>query len=203
MTHSTDTLTLARWMAADFSNQDQAWENPPFFTHVRVCMRPLPYDLLSGIALYLEQAYDYMLETPYRTSVLKFVAREDDIEIENYRVVEAPEFFGAARQPEKLRSLSLANLERLEGCSFIARWNGSAFQAEVESGKRCLVFRNGKNTYLDSTFEIDAKCFSSHDRGFDVQTGEHVWGAIAGPFQFVRRASFADEVPLPPPTVDS
>ncbi|HEY9819830.1 MAG TPA: CpcT/CpeT family chromophore lyase, partial [Candidatus Sericytochromatia bacterium] len=31
MTHSTDIAALARWMAADFSNQPQAFENPPMF----------------------------------------------------------------------------------------------------------------------------------------------------------------------------
>jgi len=31
MTHATDQKTLARWLAADFSNQAQALENPPFF----------------------------------------------------------------------------------------------------------------------------------------------------------------------------
>ncbi|MBW3586704.1 MAG: chromophore lyase CpcT/CpeT, partial [Cyanobacteria bacterium 0813] len=53
MSHSTDIVTLARWMAADFSNQAQAFENPPFFAHIRVCMRPLPVEVLDGLSLYL------------------------------------------------------------------------------------------------------------------------------------------------------
>ena len=59
MTHSTDVNTLARWMAADFSNQQQAFDNPPLYAHIRVCMRPLPLDLLGGMGFYLEQAYDF------------------------------------------------------------------------------------------------------------------------------------------------
>ena len=43
MTHSPDIVTLARWMAADFSNQAQVFENPAFFAHIRVCMRPLDW----------------------------------------------------------------------------------------------------------------------------------------------------------------
>ena len=46
MTHSTDIVTLARWMAADFSNQAQVFENPAFFAHIRVCMRPLDWGVL-------------------------------------------------------------------------------------------------------------------------------------------------------------
>jgi len=56
MTHSLDIKTLARWMASDFSNQAQAYANPPFFAHIRVCMRPLSEDLLAKTSLFLEQA---------------------------------------------------------------------------------------------------------------------------------------------------
>jgi hypothetical protein len=70
MTHSSDIATLARWMASDFSNQQQAFDNPPLYAHIRVCMRPLPYGLLSGVSLYLEQAYDFALNQPYRARVL-------------------------------------------------------------------------------------------------------------------------------------
>ncbi len=84
MTHSTDIATLARLMAADFSNQEQAFENPPFYAHIRVCMRPLPLDLLSGVSFFVEQAYDYALNDPYRVRVLKLVPKDDRIEIENY-----------------------------------------------------------------------------------------------------------------------
>ncbi len=33
-----------------------------------------------------------------------------------------------------------------------------------------------------------------HDQGRDPETDQHIWGAIAGPFEFVRWASFAEEV---------
>jgi hypothetical protein len=59
-----------------------------------------------------------------------------------------------------------------------------------------MVTRNDKTTYLDSFFEIDQHKLISHDRGRDPETDEHVWGALAGPFEFVRWASFAEEVPL-------
>ena len=89
MTNTTEIATLARWMAADFSNQEQAFENPPFFAHIRVCMRPLPSEFLSGFSFYVEQAYDYMLNNPYRVRVLNLIAAGDRIEIENY-CIQAP-----------------------------------------------------------------------------------------------------------------
>jgi len=38
---------------------------------------------------------------------------------------------------------------------------------------------------------------SSLDRGRDLETDEHLWGSIAGPFHFLRRVSFAAEVQIP------
>jgi len=194
MTNSTDIITLARWMACDFSNQAQAFENPPFFAHIRVCMRPLPLEVLNGVSLYLEQAYDYQLNDPYRVRVLKLVPTGDRIDIENYALENEQQFYGSSRDPVRLQTLKPEMLKKLPGCTFITEWTGNSFKGRVEPGKGCTVVRKGKTTYLDSEFEIDEHKFISHDTGRDPETDEHVWGAVAGPFQFTRRASFADEV---------
>jgi hypothetical protein len=199
MTESTNPhiVNLARLLAADFSNQAQAFENPPFFAHIRVGVRPLPWQLLGGVSLFLEQAYDYMLDQPYRMRVLKLVDFNNGlIEIENYAVTEEAEFYGGSRQTEKLASLTVDRLQRLMGCSHIVESRGNGFYGYVQPGKACIVQRKGQDTYLDSTFEIDAERFLSMDRGCDPVTDAHVWGSIAGPFHFVRVASFADEVAM-------
>ena len=194
MSHSTDILTLARWMAADFSNQEQAIENPPFFAHIRVCMRPLPPEFLSGTSLLLEQAYDFLLGQPYRLRVLNLKVVDDLIGIENYKIKEQEKFYGAARDRDRLQELTPDHLEKLPGCDFIVRWSGRSFQGEVEPGKACKVVRKDKETYLDSTFEVDENTLTSWEKGLDPQTGKQIWGAIAGAFHFTKRESFAHEV---------
>ncbi|HEY9852454.1 MAG TPA: chromophore lyase CpcT/CpeT [Leptolyngbyaceae cyanobacterium] len=194
MTHSTDILTLGRWMAADFSNQAQAFENPPFYAHIRVCMRPLSLEVLSGVGFFVEQAYDYTLNNPYRVRVLKLVDKGSHIEIENYTVKEEQKFYGASRDLPRLHTLKAEDLEKLPGCNMIVEWTGNGFHGKVEPGKACMVVRKGKTTYLDSEFDIDEEKFISLDRGRDPETDEHIWGSVAGPFHFVRWASFADEV---------
>ncbi len=194
MTHSTDITSLLRLMAADFSNQDQAFENPPFYAHIRVCMRPLPIELLSGASLFLEQAYDYMLNDPYRMRVLKFVEKDGHIEIEHYQVRDEAKFYGASRDTSRLQALTIDQLEKMTGCRMIVEWTGQSFKGRVEPGKACVVVRKGQTTYLDSEFEIDEQRLMSLDRGRDPETDELMWGSVAGPFHFVRRASFADEV---------
>jgi len=196
VSHSTDIPTLARWMASDFSNQEQAFENPPFFAHIRVCIRPLPLELLLGVSFYVEQAYDYMLDDPYRVAVNKLVDAGDHIEIENYRVKDAEKFYGASRNLERLKALEPSSLEKLPGCNMIVEWTGHSFKGIIQPGKSCIVFRKGQNTYLDSDFEIDGEKFITRDKGRDPKTDEQIWGSVAGPFQFVRWHSFAEEVKI-------
>lgn len=194
MSHSTDLLTLSRWMAADFSNQEQAFENPPIFAHIRVCMRPLPLELMGSPSFFVEQAYDYMLNNPYRVRVLRLMIVENHIEIENYSVKEDEPFYGASRDVSRLQNLKVEQLEKLPGCNMIVEWTGHSFKGHVKPGKMCRVLRKGQETYLDSTFEIDENKFLSLDRGRDLVTDERVWGSAGGAFHFVRWASFADEV---------
>jgi CpeT/CpcT family (DUF1001) len=194
MTCPTDVATLARWMAADFSNQAQAFENPPFFAHIRVCMRPLPARFQAGISLFLEQAYDIDIKDPYRLRVLHLFAQDGSIQLENYSVRDEEEFFGASRDLDCLQKLTADRLEKLPGCDMNVEWTGKSFIGRVHPGKACIVVRKGKTTYLDNEFEIDSEKMVSYDRGRDPETDELIWGSIAGPFEFFRRTSFADEV---------
>jgi hypothetical protein len=194
MAHSTDVVKLTRWMAADFSNQPQAIENPPFFAHIQVCMRPLPKGFQSGISLYLEQAYYYQLHLPYRVRVLHFIARENDVLLENYRVKDEAKFLGAARDRAKLLTLTPDDLEPMGGCDIIVQWTGDSFCGKVEPGKKCLVVRNGLNTYLDNEFIVTENHMTSYDRGRDPETDALLWGSVAGPFEFDKVNRFEDEV---------
>lgn len=194
MSHSTDIKALARLMAADFSNQQQALDNPPFFAHIRVCMRPLPESLLGGVSLFLEQAYDFLPSQPYRLRVFKIDAVGDHLELEHYKLKEETPFYGASRNLEKLKQLSIENLEKMNGCDMIAEWTGTHFKGYVKPGKACIVVRKGKESYLDNSFEINEEKMISFDRGRDLITDELLWGSVAGPFNFTRVQSFAHEV---------
>jgi hypothetical protein len=194
MTNSTDITTLARWMAADFSNQEQAFENPPFFAHIRVCIRPIPQEVLSGVNLFLEQAYDFALNQPYRMRVMKLSLSNNNIIIEHYTLKNEQKYYGASRDVERLQTLAAEELVKMPGCNMIVEWTGNSFKGKVEPGKACVVVRDGIQTYLDNEFEIDAEKFLSLDRGRDFETNEHAWGSIAGAFHFVRWNNFADEV---------
>lgn len=194
MTHPTDIGTLVRWMAGDFSNQAQAYENPPFFAHIRVCMRPLPPGFLPGASLFLEQAYDCALDQPYRLRVLEFLPQETAILLHNHTLKDGERFFGLSRNPARLTELTPADIVEMPGCSMNVEWTGHSFIGRIQPGKGCKVVWKGQDTYLDNEFEISEDKLLSLDRGRDPVTDERVWGSIAGPFQFTRRTSFANEV---------
>ena len=194
MTHSTDVKALARLMAADFSNEAQALANPPFFAHIRVCMRPLPDRLLGGTSLFLEQAYDFLPQQPYRLRVFKIHVVEDRIELAHYKLKEEEKFYGASRDPKKLSQLTIDDLEKMNGCDMIAELHGNGFKGYVKPGKACIVVRKGKESYLDNSFEIDGDKLISFDRGRDLVTDELLWGSVAGPFNFTRTNDFSEEV---------
>ena len=194
----TNLLTLAQWMAGDFSNLKQAQAQPREFSHIRVFFRPLPLDFFDGVGFYSEQAYDYDLWSPYRQGIHRFVDQGDRIYIENYALQTPMQYAGAAREPSILAAITPAVIERRMYCSMVFQREGDRFVGRVEPGDRCLIERGGYQTYLVSQVEVSENCWSSWDRGMSCETHEPVWGGEHGPMHFERRESFAQEVPVLP-----
>lgn len=76
----------------------------------------------------------------------------------------------------------------------VFRREGEHFLGSVEPGNRCLIQRNGRQTYLVSEVELSETTWESLDRGMDIDTDEQVWGSKAGPLVFKKHQSFAAEV---------
>lgn len=194
-TTANDLITLAHWMAGDFSNYQQAFENSKDYAHIHVFFRPLPFDFFSGIGLYSEQVYDYDLWKPYRQGVHRLVAQGDQIYIENYSLKNALYYAGAARNLTILKTITLECIERRYHCSMIFKRDKDRFLGSVEPGNLCLIDKNGCQTYLDSYVEITETTWVSLDKGMDLNTHQQVWGSTFGPLRFEKRESFAHEVP--------
>jgi CpeT protein len=193
---SNDLMTLARWMAGDFSNVKQALANSKDYAHIHVFFRPLPYEFFSGIGMYSEQVYDYDLWSPYRQGIHRLIAQDNQIYIENYRLKEAWLYAGSARDRNILKTITPDCLERRYHCSMVFKRAGDRFLGSVEPGNLCLIEKNGCQTYLDSYVEITETTWVSLDKGLDVNTHQQVWGSTFGPLRFEKRESFADEVPI-------
>jgi len=193
--NSGDLIKLARWMAGDFSNQQQAFKEPTLYAHIRIFFRPLPFEFFSGIGFYSEQTYDYDLWKPYRQGVHRLLDRGTSIYIENYALKDPLRYAGSGHDPAILKTIPPDCIERRHGCSMVFHWEDEIFRGKVE-GNNCLIERNGKQTYLVSEVELTEQNWVSLDRGMDINTHEHIWGSASGPLRFEKKTSFADELPI-------
>lgn len=211
--------TLCRWMAGEFSNQDQSIAEPANYAHIRVAFRPLPAGFFQGVGFYSEQAYDYDLWSPYRQGIHRLVEQSDgSVFIENYALKEPMLYAGASREDSILASIPPDGIERRCNCSMVftpteiqpdfsrlpegaspdlpgAAGSGLRYVGQVEPGNNCLIPREGRITYLVSEVDLTETTWVSRDRGFDVETNEHIWGSALGPLRFKRIRSFAEELP--------
>ncbi|MGQ9838027.1 MAG: chromophore lyase CpcT/CpeT [Cyanobacteriota bacterium] len=194
---SPELLQMARWLAGDFCNREQAWENPPFFAQIRVAYRPLPTQVLPGIGFYVEQAYGGHLEDPYRQAVVELRQTDTGMVIRNYRPLEPGRWRGCAReQAHQLSQLQVGDITYLPGCDVHVQQQGSRFVGATEPGQKCWVVRKGQTTYLQTRIELRENQLSSHDQGMDPTTHEQVWGALAGAFRFQKITDWQSELPM-------
>ncbi|MCP9917190.1 chromophore lyase CpcT/CpeT [Cyanobium sp. ATX 6F1] len=180
-------------LSASFSNQRQAFANPPLYGHILVRFRPLP-QLMPG-SLLLEQAYAVSPLQPYRIRVLTVQADRRGLVIINHAIRNSRRFWGAVEDPCTRALIEMDDLEQLDGCTYIVQEQNDGFFGEVEPGCRCIVERQGESAYLVSSFQLDAQSMQTVDRGHHPQTHEQVWGSLAGPFVFERVADFSHELP--------
>lgn len=190
----TDSLTrLVRLLSAGFSNQQQAFENPPLYAHILVTFRPLPQ--LAPGSLLLEQSYAINPSAPYRIRVLRVERAGDQIIIHNQALTDDQRFWGAVDDSERRARIGEHDLLPLDGCAYLVREEGDGFVGEVEPGCRCLVERKGAVTYLVSRLELGPGGMRTIDTGHDPSSHAQVWGSLAGPFEFERTHDHSSEIP--------
>ncbi|WP_293150330.1 MULTISPECIES: chromophore lyase CpcT/CpeT [unclassified Microcoleus] len=190
-----DLITLAQWMAGDFSNYKQSFEKPQQFAHIHIFFRPLPFEFFNAIGFYSEQVYDHDLWTPYRQGVHKLIDQGEQIYIENYSLNDPVQYAGAARELSILKTIKPDCIQRRYNCSMVFKREGEMFRGSVEPGNQCLIEKKGCSTYLISDVEITETTWKSLDRGMDANTHQQIWGSDFGSLSFEKRQSFAAELP--------
>ena len=184
---------LVRMLSGGFSNQDQAFENPPLYAHILVKFRPLAQ--LDPGSLLLEQSYAINPAAPYRIRVLRAESQAGQLIIHNQALIDDQRFWGAVDDPELRCQIQASDLLPRQGCAYLVQAVGEGFIGEVEPGCRCLVERKGATSYLVSRLELNPTGMRTIDRGHDPQTHEHLWGSLAGPFEFARTDDYSNEIP--------
>jgi hypothetical protein len=113
-----------------------------------------------------------------------------------YKAFQQPERFkGAGANPGILNRLTMADLEILPGCELMITDQGDRFKAEPEPEAKCYFQYNGQTRQVILGFEVMANRFLSFDRGVDPETGQQLWGALMGAYEFEKRHDYAVEFP--------
>ena len=176
------------------SNQQQAFENPPFFAHIILKYRALPN--FSTPTLLLEQGYAVDPNQPYRVRILQPSLRGDTaIRVVNHSLLNPQSFQGASESRAVRDTITETTLRVLEGCSYDVTQSGPAtFVGTTEPGCRCLIQQRRQHLSGES-FPTQSKGHDDLGLGYDLTTKERVWGSVAGEFSFHREEDWSDEIP--------
>ena len=177
-------------LCGEFSNQQQALDNPPFFAHIFIRYRPIEH--LQPGSLLIDQSYAINPEKPYRLRVVKAEKLESGaIKLWNHTFRDPQYFASATFDRFRRQEISDSDLIRLEQCHYQVTERDDGYHGELEKGCRCIVHRDGRDTILVSSFHLQGDALSTLDRGYDPETHERCWGAIAGEYRFKKSASWS------------
>lgn len=204
MSLSPELITLARYMAGEFDNQQQAIAQPVWYVHLRLWLRPVPLFTEDSLTLFAEQASIVNLDKPYRPRILRLQQSDTTsapLQVQYYMLEDPEAIRGAGRNPDLLRQLTPENIKFLPGCSLTIQQrqvapNSYEFSASSATGEPCCFSYQGNSYKISLGFEATKDEFRSFDKGIDPTTGKAMWGALLGPFCFTKRQDFADELPV-------
>jgi len=187
--------TLADWLAGEFENAAQARSQSAWFVHLYLWHRPLPVPLWGNRAIFAEQAPIVKRDRPYRQRVMMLQSGDGGLQVQFLAFKRPEAFLGAGEDGEKLRHLSPEDLEILPGCVLAVQEAGDKFIAQPRAGDRCCFQAGGEWRQVELGFEVNSSHFWSRDRGIDPETGRGIWGALLGPYEFVKCRDLATEFP--------
>lgn len=205
MTLTPELITLARYLAGEFDNQEQALADPVWYVHLRLWHRPVPISLFpDSITLYAEQASVVNLDQPYRPRFLRLQTASNSaetLEVQYYMPKDIKAFQQGGRRREILQHIKPEQLEFLPGCKLSVSYSPAQpqidrFKAFPPPDCRCNFTVEGQQYQVQLGFEVTGNTFFSYDKGIEPATGRGIWGALLGPFQLIKQQDFSDELPI-------
>ena len=195
--YSPELIALARYMAGEFENREQAKSDPTWYVHLRLWQYPVPLFTSDSLTLFAEQANVLKLDNPYRQRIIRLQERQ----VQYYMFKDPSSFQGAGRSPERLHTLTPDDIEFLPGCTLSVTQHQTNphnydFQATLPADCRCCFTFRGETYQVSLGFEASSEQFLSYDKGIDPATGKAIWGAMLGPYRFIKRQDFSAFLPI-------
>ncbi|HEY9750907.1 MAG TPA: chromophore lyase CpcT/CpeT [Allocoleopsis sp.] len=203
MKFSPELIALAHYLCGEFDNRAQAIAEPARFVHLRLWQRPVPLFTDDSITLFAEQANIVNLDQPYRPRVMRLQQgpSADQLQVQYYMPKSPGAVRGAGRDPAQLQTFASEQLELLPGCLLQVTVQPTApqsyrFTASLLPDARCCFTYQDEIRQVSLGFEATPETFLSYDKGVDPATGQVLWGAIWGAYEFTKRQDFANELAL-------
>jgi hypothetical protein len=190
MTFSPQLTTLATYLAGEFSNQQQALEQPAWYVNLRLWIRPVPIFTRDSITLFAEQANILKLDQPYRPRILR-LRQKETIEIEFYMLNDIATAKGAGQNQDLIQQITPEKITFLPNCTLTVATkqltNGQYSFATTPATKQpCRVNYQGTTFQVFLGLEATSDELQIYDKGIDPETGKGTWGALMGAYRFTK-----------------
>lgn len=198
MAFSEQLVTLGKYLAGEFDNQQQALAQPAWFVHLRLWMRPVPIFTEDSITLFAEQANIVKLNQPYRSRILRLREKEN-LEVEYYMFKDMTAFSGASQDKNLLQQITPEQIQFLPDCTLkvaVDRYSSDRYRFQTSPIKNtpCSFNYQGITYQVFVGFETTDEQLQTYDKGIDPATGKATWGAILDSYRFTKRLNFASEL---------
>ena len=191
-------VTLANYLAGEFDNKQQAMEQPAWYVHLHLWIRPVPIFTEDSITLFAEQANIVKLDRPYRPRILRLRQRES-IEVGFYMFENLSTAAGAGQNKGLIENITPDKIKFLPNCTLKVATQGLSaggycFETTPVSDEPCSVTYQGTTFQVFLGFKATEDKLLTYDKGIDPNTGKGTWGALMGAYQFDKRQDFSNEL---------
>jgi CpeT protein len=177
--------TLERNLVGVFDSERQSIDDPRFFA-IQLVTCPVHAPELGEDVVYVEQAVLDDVAAPYRQRLYRLdgdgYAKTATTTV--YALVDPAAAVGLCDR--EMETFVADEVTLRSGCGVLLDWDAEeeAFVGGTADAS-CESTMNGAS-FATAQVWIGADRITSWDRGFDAH-GEQVWGAVAGPYEFLRR----------------
>jgi CpeT/CpcT family (DUF1001) len=190
-----DILHLGQELAGFYDNRDQAIADPVWYVSLQAWWRPVPLFTEDSITLFAEQANALQPDRPYRQRLLRLHAPEGNLTAQFYQF-DRPDFvLGAGANTDLVDAIVNATIQILPTGKLSIQPIAQGFSARSNPGESCkFSFRdpqgNEKLGQVELGFSTQPGQWWSYDKGINPETGQAIWGAMMGPYRFIKRSPY-------------
>jgi CpeT protein len=183
-----DVKALYKMMQGQFNSLEQSKADSSYY-NILLKMKPMWTNKQGEYWLYVEQAMENSVDTPYRQRVYQLQMLNDStITSTVYTIKNGEKYYGDWKKQKPLENLTTTDLEVRKGCLIYIhktkknKYKGATNASDCESSLRGA-------SYATTEVQMSKKKVLSWDRGYDKE-GKQVWGAVKGGYQFKKYAKW-------------